>query len=63
MAAPLTQSELARRAYAAYGRTTGGRNFRGEPMPAWEDLGVPIQAAWIAAVTEVRDLVLAPPES
>jgi hypothetical protein len=63
MGTPLTQSELARRAYAAYGRFTNGRNHRGEPMPAWDDLGVAGQAAWVAAVTEVRDLVLAPPES
>lgn len=63
MATPLTQSELARRAYEAYGRFTNGRNYRGEPMPAWEDLGVAIQAAWVAAATQVRDLVLSPIEN
>lgn len=60
---PLTQSELARRAYLDYGRFTNGRNHRGEPMPAWEDLGPAIHGAWISAVTAVRDLVLTPPES
>lgn len=44
----------ARAAYVAYGETTGGRNFRGEPMPAWDGLGDTIQRAWIAAAAAVR---------
>lgn len=43
----------AQTAYAAYGATTGGLNFRGEPMPAWEQLGDKIQAAWTAATRAV----------
>jgi hypothetical protein len=58
-----TQSHLARLAYETYRRATGGRSYRGEPLPDFEDVSVPIQAAWIAAVTAVRDAVLTPPES
>ncbi|GHA01600.1 hypothetical protein ACFOOM_12045 [Streptomyces echinoruber] len=54
---------LARTAYAAYGETTGGLNHRGEPMPAWEDLGELIQQAWIAAAVAVAQAVTAPPRS
>ncbi|NEA22602.1 hypothetical protein [Actinomadura bangladeshensis] len=44
---------LARTAYDAYGETTDHLNFRGEPMPAWEDLGEQIQNAWRAAARAV----------
>lgn len=44
----------AQTAYRAYGETTGGLNFRGEPMPAWDGLGDTIQRAWIAAAAAVR---------
>jgi|SRR5450755_443965 hypothetical protein len=44
---------LAERAYEAYGASTGGRNYQGLPMPAWADLGEPIQQAWSAAVSAV----------
>ncbi len=40
---------LARETYHAYGQVTGFRNFQGNPMPGWDDLGESIQAAWIAA--------------
>jgi hypothetical protein len=50
-------SELARAAYAAYGESTGGRNYRGDPMPEWADLGEAIQQAWIAAATAVQHLL------
>lgn len=49
-----TDRDLARMAYAAYGESTGGKNFRGEPMPAWEDLPAAITTAWVAAVAAVR---------
>ena len=41
--------ELARAAYEAYGKTTGFKNFRGEPMPVYEELGPVITKAWHAA--------------
>ncbi len=43
--------DVARAMYAAYGETTGRKNFRGEPMPAWAELGETIQRAWLAAAT------------
>lgn len=43
----------AQHAYAAYEATTGGLNYRGEPMPAWEQLGDTIQAAWTAAAAAI----------
>lgn len=39
----------ARRAYAAYGASTGWLTHDGRRMPAWEDLGEAIQQAWLAA--------------
>lgn len=51
------QVDDARAAYAAYGETTGHKNFRGEPMPEWEGLGDTIQRAWVNAAATVRRLV------
>ncbi len=51
---PPPPHELAQLAYAAYGAATGGRNFRGDPMPDWDDLGHAIQHAWIAAAGAVQ---------
>lgn len=45
----LTPVEKAQRAYDAYGAVTEHKNFQGDPMPAWADLGDTIQAAWVAA--------------
>lgn len=50
MAEPL---QLAQIAYDAYGRSTGRKNFRGDPMPDWADLPESIQTAWVAAVNAV----------
>lgn len=45
-------------AYEAYGRVTDHKNYRGEPMPAWDDLPEPIKLAWIqAAVAAWRGYV------
>lgn len=44
----------AQAAYAAYGRSTGGLNFLGQPMPQWGDLPITIQRAWVAAAEEIR---------
>lgn len=46
--------DLAKIAYRAYGESTNFKNFRGEPMPEWKDLGKRIQKAWIAAATSVE---------
>jgi hypothetical protein len=43
--------------YDAYGDTTGGLNFRGEPMPEWDGLGDTIQRAWINAAAALRTKV------
>lgn len=48
-----TPLDLARVAYAAYGDSTGGLNYQGEPMPQWDDLGDAIQDAWIVAAGAV----------
>lgn len=45
--------DLAQGAYAAYGQSTGGRNFRGDPMPEWDDLPEAIRTAWQAAAQNV----------
>jgi hypothetical protein len=45
--------DLAKVAYAAYGDATGGLNYQGAPMPAWDDLGTPIQSAWVAAARAI----------
>lgn len=58
-AEPNTLEGLARTAYRAYGETTDFKNFRGEPMPAWDDLGERIQSAWINATSAVADRVRA----
>lgn len=50
--------ELARLAYDSYGETTGYKNFQGNPMPAFNDLGDTIQNAWKAAVAAVRTAVI-----
>jgi hypothetical protein len=42
----MSEQTMGEAAYSAYGKATGGKNFRGEPMPAWSDLPAPIRAAW-----------------
>lgn len=54
----LSHEELARAAYAAYGDTTGGKNYQGLPMPAFAELTPTIRAAWVSAALRVRLLVL-----
>lgn len=48
---------LARAAYDAYGKRTQWLNFRGDPMPAFDDLGDTIRSAWVAAAVEVARIV------
>ncbi len=54
---------MAKLAYDAYGESTGYKNFQGNPMPEWEQLGEPIQNAWIAAITAVNDYLMGPEAS
>lgn len=61
--AQLDPVDLAKTAYAAYGETTGGKNYRGEPMPAWDELGDTIQRAWTAAARAVFKAATTPPRS
>ena len=42
-------SERAKAAYAAYGEVVGWKNFRGDPMPQFNDLPGEIQSAWDGA--------------
>ncbi|MFG1846786.1 hypothetical protein [Micromonospora carbonacea] len=47
--------ELAQVAYQAYGEAVGFKNYRGDPMPVWDDLGDTIQQAWTGAAEAVRN--------
>jgi hypothetical protein len=49
--------DLAKGAYSAYGLSTNNKNFRGEEMPTWEALPLPIQTAWKAAAKSVFDVI------
>ncbi len=40
---------LAKVAYEAYGQTTNFKNFRGDPMPKFDQLGEMIRRAWVNA--------------
>lgn len=51
-----TPESRARIAYTAYGRKTGFKNYRGEPMPQFDDLPEAIREAWIAAAGVIWDL-------
>lgn len=45
-------SEIAASAYRAYAASTGNKNFRGDPMPGYDELPQPIRVAWEAAVRQ-----------
>jgi hypothetical protein len=51
-----TPESRARIAYTAYGRVTGFKNFRGDPMPRFDALPPKIREAWIAAAGTVWNL-------
>ncbi|MET9123027.1 hypothetical protein [Streptomyces sp. NPDC004528] len=51
-------TELAKTAYRAYGGATGGKNYQGLPMPAWENLTPAIQTAWEVAAEAIARQVL-----
>lgn len=44
---------FAKKGYEAYGNQTDFKNFRGEPMPAWDELPETIQSAWVAAANVI----------
>lgn len=58
MPSPLT--DLARRAFDAYGDRAQWTNVAGEPIPQWPQIGDRIQDCWEAAARAVHDAV-APP--
>ena len=45
-------ADIANSAYKAYAAVTGNKNFRGEQMPAFEELPPMIQKAWEAAARQ-----------
>lgn len=45
--------DLGQKAYAAYGEATDGLTHDGRVMPAWADLGEPVQNAWTVAATAI----------
>jgi hypothetical protein len=49
--------ELAKEAYIAYGEKVYWMNYRGDPMPTWEELPDSIREAWRAAVDAVVAIV------
>jgi hypothetical protein len=42
--------DIAASSYRAYASVTGGKNFKGDPMPSFEELSPTIKLAWEAAV-------------
>ncbi|MET9086176.1 hypothetical protein ABZX77_30595 [Streptomyces sp. NPDC004237] len=51
-------TELAKVAFAAYCGATGGKNHRGEEIPAWENLGPAVRTAWEVSAEAVARKVL-----
>jgi|1185.fasta_scaffold1322782_2 hypothetical protein len=55
---PKTEKELAKLAYESYRESVGGRSLAtGEHLPAFEDMGLRMTAAWIAAARAVATAV------
>ncbi len=50
--AGMAWSDIASSAYRAYAASTGNKNFRGDPMPIFDDLPQAIKTAWEAAVRQ-----------
>jgi len=48
----LTITQTAKRMWDAYATRLGGKNYKGEPLPSWDDLGDERQYCWIG-VSEV----------
>jgi len=55
----LSTEQLAIQAYYAYGAVTDYKNFRGDPMPEWEDLPQNIRDAWKHSAAWVHRIIRA----
>lgn len=53
----ITDLELAEVGYNEYGRSTEWKNYRGLPMPSWEELPQPQKGAWQEAARAMRDRI------
>jgi hypothetical protein len=51
---PLVPPAEAEKLYATYCASSGGKNFRGEPCPAWADLPSEIRGHWAAVAYAVN---------
>ena len=51
----MTDPDLAQYAYDAYAKHQGWKNYAGNPLPAWSEVGPDIQAAWDVAVQAVLE--------
>lgn len=49
------QLQAAKAAYTRYGVVTDHKNFRGDPMPEFEQLPDKIKEAWVAAVWPLEE--------
>jgi hypothetical protein len=49
-------------AYKSYAANTGNKNFKGDPMPKWDELPVGIQTAWEAATRQLIYIAYQDPE-
>ena len=56
MVTTTTPESRGRIAYTAYGRKVNFKNYRGEPMPSFDDLPEETRQAWIAAAGVVWGL-------
>ncbi len=54
-------ADIAASAYRAYAANTGNKNFRGDPMPAFDDLPDAIKQAWQAAVRNTSEILAGAP--
>lgn len=53
----MKSSDLAKRAYEAYGEEAGWKVFDGKPMKAWEDATPRIRNNWRASAVEIAKLL------
>lgn len=58
--AGMAYRDIAASAYRAYAASTGNKNFRGEPMPSFDELPRPIQVAWEVAVRQAERCMQTP---